>query len=369
LSAGKPVPILLIIRSLGHGGSERQLANVALALDRTMFEPHVASVLGGFHVDALRRAEIPVFEIPLRSFVTPGVFMAAGKLRRYIRDHGIRLVHTFDAPLSLLGIPVAATCPGVIRLSSQRSYMSLVPPNYKWPFLLTHRMANGIVANCEAMRQHLLRDYSFPAGKVALCYNGLDTSRFSAFGRARLPEVESASLTIGTVCVLRPEKNVGHLLEAFARVRSMRAGARLLIVGSGPEKERLEGLSASLGLGKDCVYLPSTPDAASAMRSIDIFVQPSLTEGLPNSVMEAMACGCTVIASRVGGCPELIEEGVSGFLSEPGDLESLTRQLGYVIGQDALRPRIAEAAAARMKEFSLERSARRMQEIYQIYLN
>ncbi len=360
----EPTNILLMIHSLGHGGSERQLANTALGLDRTRFFPHVASVVGGFHVEALRRAGIPVVEVPLRSYVKPGVLSVAWQLRRYIRRHNIQLVHTFDYTLSLLGIPVARTCPGVIALSSQRFYMDLVPRKYVKALLATHRMAHGIVANCEEMKRHLAEGFDYPANRIQVCYNGIDTSRFYA-----APKPASDRLVIGTVCVLRPEKNVGQLLEAFARVRNMRSGLQLKIVGSGPEREALIARSTSLGLADSCTFEPSTADAASAMRSLDIFVHPSLSEGLPNGVMEAMACGCAVVASRVGGCAELIDEGRTGFLTDPGDVDSLTAALTAVIANDATRGNVARAAAERMKDFSVARAAARMQEIYTSYLN
>ena len=368
MSASPPVSILLAVHSLGHGGSERQLANIALAVDRSRFAPHVATVLEGFQADELRRQGIPVCKVPLRSFVTPGVINAAHQLRSYIRSRQIRLVHTFDYTLSLLGIPVAKTCPGVIALSSQRYYMDLVPAKYKRPLLLTHRMAHGVVANCEEMRRHLIDDCSYPADRITVCHNGIDIRQFSPSGRVRVAGTENASLVIGTVCVLRKEKNLGQLLEAFARVRAAWPGMKLLIVGSGPELEGLTAMSTALGIAGDCLFLPSTPDVPSALRGIDIFVHPSLSEGLPNAVMEAMACGCVVVASRVGGCPEMIEEGKTGFLAKPGDLESLACQLSVAVTQDGLRSQIAAAAAERMKDFSLARAAIRMQEIYQSYL-
>lgn len=364
----RPANVLLMIHSLGHGGSERQLANTALGLDRAHFNPHVASVLEGFQADELRRAGIPVLHVPLKSFVTPGVLGVAGLVRSYIRKHGIRLVHTFDYTLSLLGVPVARTCPGVAVLSSQRFYMDLVPEKYKRPLLLTHRMAHGVVANCEEMRKHLSGSHSYPAERIHVCYNGIDTARFTASGRKRLAGMEDASLVIGTVCVLRQEKNLGHLLEAFARSRPMRPGMKLLIVGSGPERESLVARAAALGIAGECVFQPSTADVPAAMRAIDVFVHPSLSEGLPNGVMEAMACGCAVVASRVGGCPELIQDGRTGFLFEAGDLEGLTRKLGEGIAGDDARECIAAAGAERMKDFSLARAAARMQEIYESYL-
>jgi glycosyltransferase involved in cell wall biosynthesis len=362
MTAENPVDILLMIHSLGHGGSERQVANTALGLDRSRFRPHVASALGGFQADELKRAGIPVLHLPLHSFVSPGALRVALLVRRYIRTHNIKLVHTFDYTLSLLGIPVARSCPGVIALSSQRYYMDLVPPKYKQMLLLTHRMAHGIVANCEEMKRHLTADYDYPADRIQVCYNGIDTARFSPQPR------QADDLVIGTVGVLRPEKNLGLLLEAFARVQSLRPGMKLVIVGSGPERERLVARSVELGISSRCTFEPTTADVPAFMRAIDIFVHPSLSEGLPNAVMEAMACGCAVIASRVGGCAELIEHGRTGLLVPPGDLEALTACLASAIGDDTPRRKMAAAAADEMQNFSLARAAARMQSIYESYL-
>jgi L-malate glycosyltransferase len=369
MNAGPPANVLLMIHSLGHGGSERQLANTALGLDPLRFKVHVASVLEGFQADTLRRAGLPVLNVPLRSFVSPGVIAAAHLVRSYIRANKIQLVHTFDYTLSLLGVPVAKTCSGVTVLSSQRFYMDLVPAKYKRALLITHRMADGVVANCEEMRTHLSSAYGYPAARIPVCYNGIDTVRFFSPGnRVRLPGTENATLVIGTVCVLRPEKNVAQLMEAFARITPLRTGMKLLIVGSGPERKTLVAKSAALGIEDACIFRPSTPDVPAAMRGIDIFVHPSLSEGLPNAVMEAMACGCAVVASRVGGCAELIDEGSTGFLTEPGSLESLLAALTVAVEEDETRENVAAAAAERMKNFSLARSAARMQEIYESYL-
>jgi len=362
-----PTPVLLMIHSLGHGGSERQLAALALALNRERFAPHVASVLDGFHAAELRAAGVPILNLPLRSFYHPGTLLVAKDLRDYIHAHQIRLVHTFDYSLSLFGIPVARSCSNVVALSSQRYFMDQVPVKYRGLLLLTHKLAHGVVANCETLRGHLSRGHSYPAERIHVCYNGLDP-RFSASGRKRLPELEGASLVIGTSSVLRPGKNIAQLLVAFERVRGRRPGMRLLIVGSGPEEASLRALSASLGIADDCLFLPSTPNVAEALRSIDIFVHPSLSEGLPNAVMEAMACGCAVIASRVGGCSELIGD-ENGVLVEPGDQAGLDRQLRRLAGDDELRIRLGCAAAERMKEFSIAKAAGRMERIYQRYLS
>ncbi|MGO9897107.1 MAG: glycosyltransferase [Bryobacteraceae bacterium] len=364
----RPVPVLYLIHLLGHGGSERQMAAMARTLDRGRFAAHVATVKGGFRVAELEAAGIPVTDLPLRSYLGRGVMPAWRKLRAYIREHNIAIVHAFDYSVAPLGVAVARTMSGVVALSSQRFLMDSVPLKYRYLTLAAHWMAHGVVANSEAAAACLKR-YYYPASRIQVCHNGLDPADFPALPRQRVPELADADLVVGVVCVLRPEKNLGQLLEAFARVRGRSARMRLLIVGSGPEEARLRSLAQSLSLSEVCRFLPSTPDVAPTLRSIDIFVHPSLSEGLPNAVMEAMASGCAVIASRVGGCPELIEHGVEGLLVKPGDLDDLSAQLGALIDDPGARAKLAAAATARMgRDFSLQASARRLEQIYEGYL-
>jgi|SRR5581483_672180 len=361
----QPLPVLYVIHSLGQGGSERQLATVARALDRRRFQPHAVSVLDGFRADELRQDGIPVWRLPFRSYVGPSAIRAVRELCRYIMREKVALVHTFDYSLSPLGVAAARLCPGVRVLSSQRCYMELVPRKYRHLLMASHWMADGVVTNCEALRRHLHDTYKYPASRIEVCWNGIDTRRFQADKRKRLDEVQDAALVIGTVCVLRAEKRLDLLLESFAAVRNASPGMKLLVVGSGPEEKALHAAAAKLGIAGQCVFLPSTPDVTAALSSIDVFVHPSMTEGLPNAVMEAMACGCAVITSNVGGCPELIDHGVHGLLFKPGEAGELTFTLRTAVGEPELRKRMAAAAAKRMREqFSISAAAKRMGEIY-----
>jgi len=342
---------------------------MACTLDRGRFAAHVATVKGGFRVAQLEAAGIPVMDLPLRSYLGRGAAAAWRKLRAYIREHHIAIVHGFDYAMAPLGVAAARTVPGVIALSSQRFLMDSVPTKYRYLTLAAHWMAHGVVANSAAAAACLAHEYRYPRSRIRVCHNGLDPADFPPLPRRRVPELANAELVVGVACVLRPEKNLGQLLEAFARVRGRVPGMRLLIVGSGPEEDRLRALAQRLSLTEVCRFLPSTPDVGSRLRSIDIFVHPSLSEALPNAVMEAMASGCAVIASRVGGCPELIEHGVDGLLVTPGRLDDLIAALGALIGDPGSRAKLAAAGTARIgREFSLQASARRLEQIYEGYL-
>ena len=217
-----PIPILLMIRELGSGGTERQLNALACSLDSSKFKVHV----GCFHDQGLRRREldqanIPIVRFPVRSFHSLSLVTGVLQMRRYIQRHGIQLVHPFDYPTVIFGIPVARTC-SVVAVSSQRYHRSLHPG---WPVhfqRVTDRLANAVVVNCDYLARHMREDEHVPADRIQLCYNGLDIDLFRPVLGLRRSEVATASLVIGVVCALRPEKDLSTLLKAFERVRKLR---------------------------------------------------------------------------------------------------------------------------------------------------
>lgn len=356
---------MLMARTLDAGGTERQLTETAIKLDRSRFCPHIGCVESeGFRADELRRAGVPILQLPMTSLTNVQSLRSAFRLRRYIREHRIDLIHTFDVGMNIFAIPTARFF-GTPALSSQRCYEDTIWPRYRRAVHVAHHIADGVVANCDAMRRHLIGNYAVPKKKIHVCYNGLDMEVFHPAPTAKPEALRDAALVIGTVCVLRPEKGLSTLINAFAQVSSGRPGLRLAIVGSGPELAALETLARERGIADACLFSPSTNDVASWLRVIDVFVLPSLSEAFSNSIMEAMACGGCTIASRVGGSPELIEDGVNGLLFEAGSAADLAGKLRAVLEDGEFRKQLAErAASAVAQRFSIETSTRRMAEIY-----
>lgn len=369
-----PVPVMMMVRALDLGGTERQLTEMARNLDPARFQVHV----GTFHASGLRakelwKAGIPVVEFPVRSFARPGAIGGALAVGRYLDHHSIRLVHTFDVPLNIFGVPVARFFRTPVVVSSQRAFRDLTPGFPRQLLRLTDRIVDAVVVNCRAVACDMIERDGTPRGLIHWCPNGIDTSIFYP-GAASRPEgapaeLVDASLVIGCICALRPEKDLGRLLEAFRRVRDLRPGLRLAIVGSGPELPKLEEQRRALDLERDCAFIPATGEPAGWFRAMDIFVLPSLSEALSNSLMEAMACGCAVAASNVGGNPELVTAGETGLLFEPGSVESLTEALYALILDEGLRSRLSAAAAVRIaQKFSIAASAGRLASIYESLL-
>jgi glycosyltransferase involved in cell wall biosynthesis len=363
--------ILLLARGLDAGGSERQLAETAKALHRrTGWEVHV----GCFHDTGLRGAElrasgIPVVRLPVTSFASISVLNGLVHFSRYAIRNRIALVHAFDVPSTIFSTFAARLSARRIVLSSQRAHRELVTPRDRMLLRVTDKLVNGSVVNCEAMRRHLVTDEGVPPGRVHVCYNGVNTDVFFPAPLPRPVALGDGSVVIGVVAVLRPEKGLPTLVEAFARVHRECPRTRLLIVGSGPLRQPLEDLSHTLGVASNVHFQPATADVPVWLNCMDIFVLPSLSEALSNSLMEAMACGVAPIASSVGGNPELVREAETGLLFEPGDAVGLATQLRRLVDGEGLRRQYAAAAAAFIRRgMTIEHAAARMESIYSQFL-
>ena len=343
-------------RELNLGGSERQMTEIAHFLDRSQFDPRVGCfVPAGIRGEELRAAGVPVVHFPVHSFKSPTMLSGAAQLVRYIRSERIDLVHTFDFPMNVFAIPVTRLFTSAVALSSQRSHRQLNSPGYTKMLRLSDRLAHGVVVNCRFLERHMIDDEGVPPEHVNVCFNGIDLESFVS-----RQGVREGPLVIGVVANLLPWKGLSTLLDAFARIRNIQPGLRLVIVGSGPELANLQ-----LRATENVVFQPGTAAIAEQLREMDIFVLPSLSEAFSNALMEAMACGCCAVASNVGGNPELVRNGETGMLFEAGNTEALADVLSTLVMNAGLRRELAIRGTRFIREnYSIQNASLRMAEIY-----
>jgi L-malate glycosyltransferase len=359
------IPVLLMARELDLGGSERQMTEIALGLDRNRFDPHVGAFRPqGLRADDLRAAGVPVMHLPVYSFRSAAALRGVWQLASYIRRHKIRLVHTFDAPTTVYAAAVTHYLTSAVSVSSQRGHRGLTPEMrrlLRW----TDRLVDGVVVNCEYLNSHLVRDEGVPAKRVHVCYNGVDFRKFRPGPRLRGPLLRDDALVIGTVCAMRPEKGLTTLVDAFARIRTIRPRMKLAFVGSGAMLDELQQHAKQAGIFADCVWQGATSEVPQWLRTFDIFVLPSVEEAFSNSLIEAMACGRAVVASNVGGNIELIRHGENGLLFQSRNVEALSEALRCLIDDGHFRQQLATSAERYVRaRFSRETSANRMSQIY-----
>jgi glycosyltransferase involved in cell wall biosynthesis len=208
---------------------------------------------------------------------------------------------------------------------------------------LTMVRVNALAGVSDFVRDRNRARFSLDERRARTIYNGVDTRRFSP-GPAR----QAAPALVLTIAHLIPEKGVDHLLHAFAQMRHREA--RLRIAGDGPQASHLAQLAAELGLEGRVDLVGLTNDVPALLKEADIYVHPTLAEAFGLAIAEAMATGLPVVASRLGGIPELVEDGVSGLLVEPRDSKAIARAIDLLLDVPELRMRLGRNARTRAVE-------------------
>jgi glycosyltransferase involved in cell wall biosynthesis len=231
---------------------------------------------------------------------------------------------------------------------------------------LTDCLSDAVVVNSQAVGDSLARHIGLPREKIYLCHNGVDSRHFYPAPGRRPAELKDASVVVGSVCVMRPEKRMDWVVRAFAKVHKFDPQAHLLLVGSGPETPRLQALAAELGVSEVSHFEPGQADVAPWMQAMDIYINSSSSESFPNALLEAMACGCFPIGSRVGGIPELIAHRENGLLFDTFSEEELTDMLKLAVTDEPLRNQLRRRAVETAHEqFSMRLTLNRMEALYE----
>ena len=231
------------------------------------------------------------------------------------------------------------------------------------------RLADKVLCVAESLAKDLTERSGVDRRKVTVIHNGVDLERFSpsrADG-ASVPQelsLEGAAV-VGIIGRLTEQKGHIYFLRALRRLRDFFPGIRALIVGDGPLREQLERQAHLIGVGEHCAFLGVRQDIPEIMAAINVVAVPSLSEGFPYVVLEAMAMARPVVASRVSGVPEIIEDGVNGMLIPPRDPAALAAAIGFLLNHPVEASRLGQQARALVQErFSVERMVKETQDLY-----
>lgn len=371
MSTRPRIRLMLFTDSFIAGGTERQFVETLRALDRTRYDIRVGCLKrrGPFLAD-VEAAGVPTLEFPIRSLHGADTVQWFWRLVRYLRAEKIEIVHAFEFYTSLFAV-LAARCARVpVALASRRDLLSLRSPARQWAIRLGGLAAHGIVANSTAAVQRL---YLGLNRKVTVIPNILDKSTFRT---TRKPHEVRAELGLnmdapvfGVVSALRPEKGLEVLLQAATHVFRSMPEARLVIAGEGSEQVHLKSLATDLGITDHVIFLGHREDVPDVLSAVDVAVSPSETESLPNAVLEAMALARPVVATRVGGTPELVVDGETGYLVDAGASSPLADRIVELL-RDADR-RASMGAAGRQRvteEYSPEHVRGALDALYRDHL-
>lgn len=266
----------------------------------------------------------------------PRIAAGLARLRRFAKASDIHIAHSNTRVTQVLasllermtGVPHVHTCHGFFK---KRLSRRLFPC---W--------GQRVIAVSEAVKEHLEHDFGVPQEKIRVIHNGIDLERFRQRSPAFKSELKKSlglgeGPVIGVIARLSDVKGHRYLIEAMPRLLQRFPAAQLLIVGEGKMKQELLRLVRTLGIGEKVFFMPSVSDASDILPVMDVFVLPSLKEGLGLSLMEAMAQGVSVVGSDVGGIKDLIDNGTNGLLVAPADPAGIAEAVCRLLGDAATR--------------------------------
>jgi sugar transferase (PEP-CTERM/EpsH1 system associated) len=354
-----------VVLSLQPGGLENGVVNVVNGIDPARFRSSVLCLkVAGEFAGRIRAPGAEVHAFGLRQ---GNDLRLPWRLARHLRRQRVDVVHTRNAESFFYG-SIAAKLAGVPRLvHSEHGRTFDDRPLRFWAQRQLTRLADTVFALSEQLRRDLVTHIGLSADRIEVLYNGVDLSRFGSCDRTdarrRLGQ-DDAALVVGSVGRLVAVKNYPLLLRAVAQPAL--AQATLVLVGDGPERTALQALADSLGIAGRVRFAGHRDDVAELLPAFDVFVLPSRSEGMSNTLLEAMACSVPPVASRVGGNAEIVRDGLDGLLFPSDDEAALCNALAQLVHDGTRRAHMGAASRERvMSAFDIRAMMRAYETVYE----
>jgi len=333
-----------VITSLTVGGAERLVLSAVRGLPSDRYEHAICCLAEpGALAPEAAAAGVPVF--CLGTF--PGLRhpLAFARLVSLIRRAAPTIVHTHLQAANLYG-RLAARIAGVpIVIATEHNVYTQKARRYVMIERLLARRTDVLIAVSPAVRQFLAAQLALPVSAIRVVRNGVAAAAPSPERVAALrARVEGRGAVIATVASLTPKKGHEFLLRAIALLAERGVACCALLAGDGPERARLASLASRLGVSDAVIFLGALPGSADVLAAADLFVLPSIAEGLPLALLEAMQAGRAVVATAVGGVPELIQSGVNGLCVPAADASALADAIAQLAAAPELRASLGEEA-------------------------
>ena len=363
------IKVAQIIYSLNPGGLENGIINLVNNMDDFKFENTICCLTQGGDFEKRLNKNIKVSKM----FKKPGNdYQLYIKLIKYLKEIKPTIVHTRNwAGMDGIIAAKMAGVPIIVHGEHGFEITDLTGQNKKRKFirkLVLSTIVDKIVTVSKNLKNRLINEIKIKPEKIIHIPNGVDTNKFNIYRKEFTRKkfgFKKEDFIIGIVARLDPIKNHKTLISAFKEIVTIHPNTNLVIVGDGPLRNKLENQTYQLSINNKVIFMGERNDVPEILKTFDIFVLPSLNEGMSNTILEAMATGIPVIASNVGGNPELVVDERTGFLFPSNDVESLVQKIKTYILHPELKQKHGYNAHKRVEEkFSLDQMVRRYEELY-----
>jgi glycosyltransferase involved in cell wall biosynthesis len=352
--------VLHLDSGLAFRGGQQQLLQLALGLARVGAEQQLVLRCGSAFERRAAEANLPFITLPFRS---EGDLISALQLRTAIRRFQPQIIHAHDA--RTLGLAALTWAMGTRNRIIAARRVAFPLRRNPLTAMKYRSVAQRIIAVSQYVRD-LLVESGVEERRVDVVYDGVELSRISQRSDSRRGlGVEPEACLIGCVGQFAAEKGHEFLIRAFARIRHVIPPAMLVLIGDGELKGKYRMLVQQLGLEGKVLFQEFVPHLGSVLPALDLFVFPSLHEGLGSSLLAAMACEVPICASRTGGIPEIIQDGETGYLFNPGDVAAITQSMLEALQSPQRSRDLAKTAAkTAVQRFSVARMVEATCEVY-----
>ena len=368
------IRLLNVVPTFLTGGTENQFMTLGRSLDARRFDLEFACLRKwGSLADELVARQVPLLECDITTFQSVRALRQQARLARHIVARRIDVVHAYSFYGNVFGLLPARLAGTPVVIASIRDRAPYLTPTQKRAQRVACRFADCVLVNAHAVKDWLVAQ-GYSASKIVIIPNGVDIDRFGgAHDTARILSelgLPTDAPVVAVVSRLSRLKGLEQFLKAAVHVRRRFPAARFLIVGDTNPSERaywtvLTDLTRQLGLGDRVVWAGMRTDVPAILASVTVAVMPSLNEALSNVLLESMAAGAPVVATRVGGTPEAVDDGVNGRLVPPGEPVALANAICELLANPELAARLGFAARQSVVErFSIARMVVATEQLY-----
>ncbi len=368
MNAFNRINILHVTPGLALGGAERMMLAMLKGLDKQKYNIKLCCWCGSCKLQKdIEEAGIEVIDLKQED---GNILKVVSKMRKVIKEHHIEFLHTHLFDADLCGFLAGKTTGVPIIVSSVPSFTFLWKKKHQIRYKILSLFFDRFITISEAIGKFMVKNCKINPKKVTAVHSGFLDEFNCQIDKASVADMRKKyaltenDLVIGIVARLDSRKGYFYLLDAVAKIIKDYPEVKLICAGGGDLQPELGAYSRKLGIDKRVIFTGTVEDIPSFLGLLDIFTLPSLDEGLGIVILEAMNSGLAVVASNVGGIPEMVDNDETGLLVEPANSDDLARGLITLIKDKDLRVKMGELAKERVKRFSSDIMIQKLEKIY-----